>query len=97
NIRFDTPSKVIAGIERTIKARADEAWEAFSSVAATAQHAVKDARRLTEQLDGTIRSQAQRQIAVAREQSEKAMHTLRLATATSLNDARNAARSQMTD
>src|SRR5690606_614517 len=78
NIRFDTPSKVIAGIERTIKLRADEARQAFALVAATAQHAVKDARRLTEQLDVTIRSQAQRQISGAREQAERTMHALRL-------------------
>jgi len=97
NIRFDTPSKVIAGIERTIKARADEAWDAFSFVVATAQHAVKDARRLTEQLDATIRSQAHRQVAMARERSEKSMNTVRLATAASLNRARHAAHTQITE
>jgi len=97
NIRFDTPSKVIAGIERTIKLRADEARQAFAFVATTAQHAVKDARRLTEQLDVTIRSQAQRQISGAREQSERAMHSLRLATATALNEASNAARTEFSE
>jgi exodeoxyribonuclease VII large subunit len=97
NIRFDTPSKVIAGIERTIKARADEAWDAFSFVVATAQHAVKDARRITEQLDATIRSQAHRQVAMAREQSEKTMSTVRLATTTTLNRARHAAHMRFTE
>lgn len=97
NIRFDTPSKVIAGIERTIKARADEAWEAFSFVVATAQHAVKDARRLTDQLDATIQSQAHRQVAMARERSERIMSAVRLATTTGLNHARNAAHMQFTE
>lgn len=97
NIRFDTPSKVIAGIERTIKARADEAWEAFSFVVATAQHAVKDARRLTEQLDATIRSQAHRQVAMARERSEKTMNNVRLATTTNLSHARSAAHAQLSE
>lgn len=97
NIRFDTPSKVIAGIERTIKARADEAWEAFSFVMATAQHVVKDARRLTEQLDANIRSQAHRQVAMAREQSERAMNTMRLATTASLGRARSAAHASIAE
>lgn len=88
NIRFDTPSKVIAGIERTIKARADDAWEAFTSIVGTVQRVVSSARLSVGQLDATVKNQALRQIAVAREQSAAHLGEIRLRASGTVHEAR---------
>jgi exodeoxyribonuclease VII large subunit len=64
--RFDTPSKVIAGIEQTIVARVREAAQAFDAIHARAAHSAAQWRGAIRQADAQVREGALRQIDRAR-------------------------------
>ena len=74
--KFDTPSKVIAGIERVIRSRAQESKENFQQIARMAGHAATTARRAVAHSDAVIKSNASRLAALARQQSSVLMAQL---------------------
>ena len=74
--KFDTPSKVIAGIERIIRMRAQESKENFEQIARMAGLAATTARRAVVQSDAAIKSSAGRLLVLARQQSSVLMAQL---------------------
>lgn len=89
--KFDTPSKVIAGIEQVITRRVAEAKANFQSVTQKANRLTQGVRREVEQLDATMKSGASRQLALARQQSAQWMMEIRLGSAQSVKIAGNKA------
>jgi exodeoxyribonuclease VII large subunit len=65
-MKFDTPSKVIAGIEQVIVRRTREAEAANQAVVQTAATAVQRARIAVQQLDGVVRTGAATNLESAR-------------------------------
>lgn len=86
--RFDTPSKVIAGIEQHILRRAREAGAAAQDVFSAAARAAQRMRALAERADAQIRADAQAHLVRARHRSAQAMNSVEVA---SLRQVRNAA------
>lgn len=70
-ISYDTPSKVIAGIERTIVQRVREVQEHFAQIAHHAQQHIQLARREIEHCNNQIDGGARSVIALARQQTER--------------------------
>jgi exodeoxyribonuclease VII large subunit len=66
---FDTPSKVIAGIEQVIVRRTREASSTYEAVVQIARIATQRARSSVERLDAEVRADAARQIDLARQKS----------------------------
>lgn len=75
---FDTPSKVIAGIEATIVKRAREAQAAFAEVVAAARRRVGLVQQGAEHARAQIREGASRQLYTARAAGAQAMADVRL-------------------
>jgi exodeoxyribonuclease VII large subunit len=63
--RFDTPSKVIAGIEQRIRQRANEAQAAFEAIARTTEQQLQGARRTLDRSLTGIQSNAQQAVNLA--------------------------------
>lgn len=76
--RFDTPSKVIAGIEAAIGKRAREAAAAFNEIVATARRAIALVRQTAENSSSSIRAGATRRLFLTREASDRAITEVRL-------------------
>ena len=66
NTKFDTPSKVIAGIEQVIVRLTREAKDAYESVMQAAELAAEKARASVERLDADVRAGAGRQVELAK-------------------------------
>lgn len=64
--RFDTPSKVIAGIEQAIVRRCHEASDFFKAITHTASVSLEKSRLAVTRLDADNRANAQRQVDLAR-------------------------------
>jgi exodeoxyribonuclease VII large subunit len=77
NQRFDTPSKVIAGIEQLIVRRAAEAKTHFDHLMQIADHDLRTSRLSVVQLEAAVKQGAQRQLAQAREGSDRALAQVR--------------------
>ncbi len=75
---FDTPSKVIAGIEATITKRAREAQAAFEEMVTAARRRIGLVRQGTEQASTLIREGVARQLYRARTASIEAIADVRL-------------------
>jgi exodeoxyribonuclease VII large subunit len=71
--RFDTPSKVIAGIQATIVRRARESQAAFDEVAGSAARQVRTVRAEADRLNGNIERQALEAMSDARARVEERM------------------------
>lgn len=78
NVSFDTPSKVIHGIEQVIRKRTTDALANFESVAQLAERFVHEARKTIEQGKTELKSSAQRALASARQSTSEAMAEARL-------------------
>jgi exodeoxyribonuclease VII large subunit len=78
NIRFDTPSKVIAGIEQTVAQRAREASEFFDFVTNRAQRVAERARRATTQTYTAIESGSRQAISLAHKRLTEDMTDIKL-------------------
>ena len=63
---FDTPSKVIAGIEQLIVRRAREARQHFEAIARLSQRCIAQARAEVQQAEAEVRALARRQLDAAR-------------------------------
>lgn len=78
NIRFDTPSKVIAGIERLILQRAQEAKGLFAELVGEARRAMGNTRRVVVEHYTAIETGARQQIALSRQRSAEMLAQLKL-------------------
>ena len=67
--KFDTPSKVIAGIEQLIVRRTREAGDAYESVMQQAELAAEKAKASVRQFDAEVHSGAARQLELAQRKS----------------------------
>src|SRR5690606_3831809 len=66
---------------------------AFSAIVRTAQRVIHTTRRSVDQLDATVKSQTQRQLAEAREYSATRMNDVRLRANATVHEARTAIQS----
>jgi exodeoxyribonuclease VII large subunit len=78
NIRFDTPSKVIAGIEQVIAKRAAEAKANYQQVSNLAARAVQSVKAKTETLDMTVRGEALRHLAQGKQATAGLLSAIRV-------------------
>jgi exodeoxyribonuclease VII large subunit len=74
--RFDTPSKVIQGIEQHIVRRAREAQAAYADILGLARQQLQRSRQSLEQAQQSVRQLAQRNLQEARELSRQALGTV---------------------
>ncbi len=93
--RFDTPSKVIAGIEQTIQKRVGEARRNFDQLAALAVRTLHEARQVSVQLMGDIRHDAQRTLGEAKRLAPGLMSEIRTGSASLVSLARNMSQTRM--
>ena len=78
NSKYDTPSKVIAGIEQTIAKRTTEAKTLFEQVANRATRAAQLAKTSSTALDATVRAEAKRHISQGKKATAELMNGIRL-------------------
>jgi exodeoxyribonuclease VII large subunit len=78
NGKYDTPSKVIAGIEQTIAKRTTEAKTFFEQVANRATRAAQVAKTNSTALDATVRSEAMRHISKGKQGTAELMNGIRI-------------------
>ena len=76
--RYDTPSKVIAGIEQRINQRVGEVKENFAQVSRLAARASQSAKEQAARLDMTVRSEAQRHLAQGRQAASESLAAIRI-------------------
>ncbi|NPC57827.1 exodeoxyribonuclease VII large subunit [Caenimonas sp. S4] len=84
---FDTPSKVIAGIEAHIAGRVRQAGEAFDRVLAESLRVIEKVRMRTGKLDSEVRESARNTVDVARRTSERDVGDLRVEAMRQLHEA----------
>lgn len=92
---FDTPSKVIGGIERVILQRVREAQSAFDEVARGARRQVEHARRVLQSTYLGIEAGAGRAVATARRDVPALFNEVRTAARQTLKDARQTSQALM--
>jgi exodeoxyribonuclease VII large subunit len=97
NIRFDTPSKVIAGIERVILQRAQEAKGVFSEVIRDATRAIDAAKRTVVQRFTEVESGARQQLARSRSQASELLSDVKLQVAQTIRIAAENTERQMNE
>ena len=108
NIKFDTPSKVIAGIEQTIGQRVTEVKANFEQVTSRAARVVQSFKAKASALDVSVRSDAVRHLVQGRQATSEllsniridAMQSIRIASEQSLEtlqQVKSEARTQMAD
>lgn len=85
---FDTPSKVIAGIEKQIDQRARSAKEAYERIVAQALRESERSRIVAERLDSEIRATVRDTVSQAHRGCESAMNAVRLGSLGQVNEAR---------
>ncbi len=85
--RFDTPSKVISGIEQLIVRRTVEARDHLQAMVRLAAQAVRNTGRAVEQANLLVGASARRQIANASKRSAEMMSTIRVGAIQSVRDA----------
>lgn len=94
---FDTPSKVIAGIEQAIGRRVQAAKSAFEQITRTVEHVTQAMRREIDQADAAVQGGAWRQLASAREQASERLAQVRVGSLQSVRDASEARRERLFD
>ena len=108
NIKFDTPSKVIAGIEQTIGQRVTEAKANFEQVTSRAARVAQSFKAKASALDVSVRSDAVRHLVQGRQATSEllasvridAMQSIRIASEQSLEtlqQVKSEARTQLAD
>ena len=78
NLKFDTPSKVIAGIEQQIVKRVSDAKAYFEQIAKYASQGLQTTKADVVSLDKDIRAQAARSLAAARQISAALVSDIRV-------------------
>lgn len=97
NARFDTPSKVVAGIEHTIVKRTREAKAMFELVTQRTTHTLERARRMTTQCYTAVETGAGQELAHAKQQTSAWLSELKLDAAYQLRVAAETSHRQLTD
>ena len=92
HLRFDTPSKVIAGIEQHVLRRAQEARTAWETIHVTSSRIARDTQSTLERQDAQIRTEAHDHLARARRDSTAALHAVSV---NALHQVHEAARSSL--
>lgn len=95
NIRFDTPSKVIGGIERVILQRTQEAKGLYADVIRDATRAMDTARRTMIQSFTAIESGARQELARSRTQASELLGDVKLQAAQTIRAASENTERQM--
>ena len=90
--RFDTPSKVIAGIEQVIQKRVEETKANFHFLANGAQRGIHTARNQIDRGLVTIQAGALRELSVAKQTTTERMNELRHAATMTVHEAKQDAR-----
>lgn len=93
--RFDTPSKVIAGIEQLIVRRAAEARAHFESIARLGQRSLVQARSQAQQAEAQVRVLALRQLDAARYRVPAAWSEVQVQARLALRQAREQSRQRL--
>ncbi|MDD2743994.1 MAG: exodeoxyribonuclease VII large subunit [Rhodocyclaceae bacterium] len=88
NIRFDTPSKVAAGIEQVIKRRVEEAKASFAQLTNFVTRAVNNANARLDRDFTAIQAGAIRQLATAKQHTQALMSEVRHETHQQLSEAK---------
>lgn len=88
NIRFDTPSKVAAGIEQVIRRRVDEAKASFALLTNFATRAVNNANSKIDRDFAAIQSGVVRQVATTKQYAQALMNEVRHETRQQLLEAK---------
>lgn len=78
NIRFDTPSKVIAGIEQVIAKRTGEAKANYQQVSNLAARVVQSVKAKTGTLDMTVRAEALRHLTQGKQSTAGLLSAIRM-------------------
>lgn len=86
--RFDTPSKVITGVEQHILRRVREASRAAQDIFAAASRIAQGAKSVTERYDAQVRADARTHLSRARQFSAENLHQLQAAALHQIHDAR---------
>jgi exodeoxyribonuclease VII large subunit len=97
NARFDTPSKVISGIEHTIVKRTREAKAMFELVTQRTTHALERARRMATQFYTAVEMGARQELTHAKQQTSACLSELKLDAAYQLRVAAETSHRQLTD
>lgn len=97
NIRFDTPSKVIAGIEQVIVQRAREAQSLFDQTLRRSLRMLEQARRASTQTYTALEAGARQAIAHGRQASSEVFSGLKLEAAYSVRSASDTSQRVMTE
>jgi exodeoxyribonuclease VII large subunit len=95
NIRFDTPSKVIGGIEQVIRRRAAEVRSNFDGIVRMATGHAQSKRREVELADTAVRGLAQRLLGAARQRSAEWLSAVRVGALQSVRTASQVARARI--
>lgn len=90
HLRFDTPSKVIAGIEQHALRRAQEARTAWEGIHAASSRIARDTQSTLERQDAQIRTEARDHLARARRDSTAALHAVSVSARQQVHDAARA-------
>lgn len=93
--RFDTPSKVIAGIEQLIVRRAAEARAHFEAIARLGQRSLVQARSQAQQAEAQVRVLALRQLDAARYRVPAAWSEVQVQARLALRQAREQSRQRL--
>ncbi|MBC7605005.1 MAG: hypothetical protein H7255_20405 [Ramlibacter sp.] len=86
--KFDTPSKVIAGIEQVIVRRTREAEDAYESVMQAAELAAERAKASVHRFDADVRAGARRQVEFAKRRSAELFAAVKEVSVTTIHRAR---------
>lgn len=78
NAKYDTPSKVIAGIEQTVAKRTSEAKTFFEKISTRAARAVQSVKANATALDTMVRSEAMRHISQGKQAVAELMNDIKL-------------------
>jgi exodeoxyribonuclease VII large subunit len=97
NTRFDTPSKVIAGIEQVIVRRVTEARAHFEQTAKAAERITQRVRRAVEQAEASVRSDALRHLSLAGQHTHGWMADVRVHALQSVREASEQSRESWQD
>lgn len=97
NQRFDTPSKVIQGIEQQILRRTRQAASFFDVVVAAASKDAANVRTALEAADAAVKSGAQRQVAVAAQRVDAYVAEVRFGASRTVRSAFDLCRDAITD
>jgi exodeoxyribonuclease VII large subunit len=95
--RFDTPSKVVAGVQALIVKRARESQMAFDEVAGHAFKQLRSTRATTDALNASIQRQVQETLSTARAVVQEGLGTVHRHSHRTLHDASQGALHAMSD